>query len=128
MLSTTMPSAVIAAIAAYLQPPIMTPTPFPETAMKPTQIPTQVTTFHIAFTVGTQLFTAPVTISGPGPGVVSGISFGAAMPWIGSKKVFGCGQPFVRSLLDASGTNGVGPVGNGVAIIMPNQCQVYSLI
>lgn len=127
MVMTTLPSAMLAPIAMYLQTaPVPVTIPFPENSMLPTNIPTQVTSFYIAFTVGTQLFTAPISITGPGPGVVSGMTFGPATPVKGSSKVMASGQPMSRALIDMGFTNGLA-IGNGTAMIFPNQGTVHNM-
>lgn len=126
---TTVPAAIQAAFAAYFQTTPTGPIPIvcPEVSQPAMEVPTQTCSFYIAFFIGTQLYTAPVSVTGPGPGVASGMTFGPATPAKGSTKVFIQGQPMARSLSDFAFTNGTGATGNAVGIIMPNQATIMNL-
>ena len=119
--SGPIPGIDLSPIDVYLQPTPVGPVPMiiPAVGLRPTTIPTQFTTFYIAFPFHTMMSMIPACIAGPGPGVVSGMMDSASRSGKGSVRVLLTGQPMARALMDLPLENGLSV--NSVGISSPSQ-------
>ncbi|MGX5851214.1 PAAR-like domain-containing protein [Mesorhizobium sp. PL10] len=112
----------------YLQPtpvgPI--PTPLVSEGMRVTAIPTCMRFLLMCMPSHNLLNLTPVTISGPGPGVASGMVCSESKSMKGSVKFFIQGMPATRALLDPTLQNGMSPNSVGTTIV-PSQFRLMSL-
>ena len=98
--------------------PVPVPIPYPNLAMRPTSIPTQLTCFTLAMPNHNLMTMQPMTIgdnAGVNLGVASGMVMGPSRNLTGSVKVFNGPAPVTR-MLDASGHNGVCPNALGASL------------
>jgi hypothetical protein len=111
----------------YLQPTPVGPVPVPlfSMGMRATEIPTNFN-FLIMCTPSHNLMnSAPVTISGPGPGVASGMVCSASKNAKGSIKFFIKGMPATRALIDPTLQNGMSPNSVGITVV-PSQIRLFN--
>lgn len=112
----------------YLQPTPVGPIPIPffSMGMRPTEVPTNFRCLIMCMPSHNLMNVAPVTISGPGPGVASGMVCSTSRNMKGSFKTFIQCMPATRALLDPTMQNGLSPNSVGVTIV-PSQIRVMSL-
>lgn len=102
------------------------PLPFPSMGFRATEIPTNFRCLMMCMPSHNLMNMAPMTISGPGPGVASGMVCSASRNVKGSMKLLIQAMPATRALLDPTLQNGMSP--NSVGITMsPSQFRVMSL-
>ncbi|WP_172746000.1 MULTISPECIES: PAAR-like domain-containing protein [unclassified Neorhizobium] len=108
----------------YLQPtpvgPI--PVPFMSMGMRATEIPTNFRFLICCMPSHNMMNIAPVTISGPGPGVASGMVCSNSRNVKGSVKLIIQAAPATRALMDPTVQNGVSPNSVGTTIV-PSQVR-----
>lgn len=112
----------------YLQTTPAGPVPIPLFSMgyRSTEIPSCFRTFVTCMPVHNMANVAPVTVSGPGPGVASGMVCSNSRNIIGSFKLFFQCMPATRALLDPTAQNGLSPNSVGCTMI-PSQTRMLSL-
>ncbi|MBB3457502.1 hypothetical protein FHT86_005820 [Rhizobium sp. BK313] len=111
----------------YLQPTPVGPVPVPfmSMGMRPTDIPTNFRFLIMCMPSHNLMNEAPVTISGPGPGVASGMVCSESHNAIGSVKFFIQAMPATRALLDPTLQNGISPNSVGMTIV-PSQVRLIN--
>lgn len=102
------------------------PTPLVSVGFRATEIPTNFRCLIMCMPSHNMMDAAPVTISGPGPGVASGMVCSASRNVKGSMKLLIQAMPATRALLDPTLQNGMSPNSIGVTV-MPSQFRVLSL-
>ena len=109
----------------YLQTTPAGPMPMPlmSMGMRATEIPTCLRTYVMCTPVHNMANVAPVTISGPGPGVASGMVCSNSRNILGSFKLFFQCMPATRSLMDPTAQNGLTPNSMGMTL-SPSQIRV----
>lgn len=112
----------------YLQPTPVgpVPLPFPSMGMRATEIPTIFNVLIMCMPAHNLMNMAPVTISGPGPGVASGMVCSASKNAKGSMKLFINAMPSTRALLDPTLQNGMSPNSVGLTLA-PSQVRLLVL-
>lgn len=111
----------------YLQTTPVGPVPVPlfSQGLRATEIPTNFR-FMIMCTPSHNLMNAaPVTVSGPGPGVASGMVCSASKNAKGSMKFFIAAMPATRALIDPTMQNGMSPNSVGITIV-PSQIRLFN--
>ena len=109
----------------YLQAPLMTPVPLVSSGFRATEIPTCFRFLTMCMPAHNLMNRAPVTVSGPGPGALSG---GVCMQSVnakGSGKLFIQMMPATRALMDMTLQNGMSPNSVGTTIV-PSQIRVLN--
>jgi hypothetical protein len=101
------------------------PVPFISMGLRPTEVPTNFRCLTMCMPTHNLMNLAPVTISGPGPGVASGGVCSASRNAKGSVKTFIQCMPATRALIDPTVQNGMTPNSVGVTIV-PSQIRVMS--
>lgn len=119
-----LPGMDFAAPDVYLQatPAGPVPTPLVSTGMRATEIPTCMRFLLMCMPAHNLMNSAPVTISGPGPGVASGMVCSQSRSAKGSSKLLIQGMPATRALLDPTMQNGMSPNSIGNTIV-PSQIR-----
>jgi hypothetical protein len=102
------------------------PTPFVSMGMRATEVPTNFRFLVSCMPSHNLMNMAPVTISGPGPGIASGAVCGPSHNAMGSVKFFIQGMPATRALIDPTLQNGMSPNSVGVTIV-PSQVRMMVL-
>lgn len=112
----------------YLQTTPVGPVPIPlmSMGMRPTEIPTNFRFLLQCMPSHNLMNSAPVTVSGPGPGVASGMVCSNSKNVKGSFKLFIQGAPATRALLDPTSQNGMSPNSVGVTLV-PSQIRMLCL-
>jgi len=112
----------------YLQATPVGPVPIPlmSMGMRATEIPTNFRFLLMCMPSHNMMNVAPVTISGPGPGVASGMVCSASRNVKGSFKFFIQAMPATRALIDPTLQNGASPNSVGVTV-SPSQIRMISL-
>jgi len=112
----------------YLQATPAGPVPIPMVSMgyRATEIPTCFRTFVTCMPVHNVTSVAPVTVSGPGPGVASGMVCSHSRNVKGSFKLFFQCMPSTRAFLDPTAQNGLSPNSVGTTLV-PSQVRMLSL-
>ncbi|MBO3761699.1 DUF4150 domain-containing protein [Ciceribacter sp. L1K23] len=111
----------------YLQPTPVGPIPVPlfSMGMRPTDIPICLR-FYLTCMPGHNLMNmAPVSIAGPGPGVLSGMVCSKSANLKGSVKLFVQAMPATRALMDPTIQNGISPNSFGTTIV-PSQIRLLN--
>ncbi|MDE1991695.1 MAG: DUF4150 domain-containing protein [Rhizobiaceae bacterium] len=110
----------------YLQPTPVGPIPLPfiSMGMRPTDIPTNFRFLIMCMPSHNLMNEAPVTISGPGPGVASGMVCSESHNAKGSIKFFIQAMPATRALLDPTLQNGITPNSVGMTIVPSQICLI----
>ncbi|NKN36407.1 DUF4150 domain-containing protein [Agrobacterium sp. a22-2] len=111
----------------YLQPTPVGPIPIPlfSMGMRATEIPTNFRCLISCMPSHNMMNVAPVTISGPGPGVASGMVCSNSRNVKGSVKFFIQAMPATRALMDPTVQNGVSPNSVGTTIV-PSQIRLLN--
>lgn len=112
----------------YLQTTPVGPVPIPlfSMGMRAAEIPTNFKFLLMCMPSHNMLNSAPVTISGPGPGVASGMVCSSSRSMKGSTKLMLGPMPATRSLLDPTMQNGMTPNSVGTTLV-PSQIKMISL-
>ncbi|OYV44947.1 MAG: type VI secretion protein [Acidocella sp. 20-57-95] len=79
-----------------LTPPLEIPVPFPNVGMRPIAIPTQFTVFIMAMPAHNMMTEIPLTITGVGLGVASGMDMGPSRNLTGAFTILLEGAPATR--------------------------------
>ncbi|MCK7613494.1 PAAR-like domain-containing protein [Roseibium sediminicola] len=112
----------------YLQTTPAGPVPVPLFSMgyRSTEIPTCFRTYAQCTPVHNMTNVAPVTVSGPGPGVASAMVCSNSRNIIGSFKLFFQCMPATRALVNPTAQNGLSPNSVGTTLV-PSQVRLLSL-
>lgn len=112
----------------YLQPTPVGPVPVPffSMGMRATHIPICLRFLLTCMPSHNIMGRTPVTISGPGPGAVSGMVCSESDNPKGSFKFFIQSMPATRALLDPTTQNGISPNSIGTTIV-PSQVRMLVL-
>lgn len=112
----------------YLQVTPVGPVPIPlmSMGMRATEIPTNFRFLLTCMPSHNMTNVAPVTISGPGPGVASGMVCSNSRNMKGSMKLMLGAMPATRAFLDPTAQNGLTPNSMGVTLV-PSQIRMLSL-
>ncbi|WP_299483511.1 PAAR-like domain-containing protein [uncultured Roseibium sp.] len=123
-----LPGMDFAAPDVYLQTTPVGPVPVPlvSIGMRASEIPTAFKFLVMCMPSHNMTNNAPVTISGPGPGVASGMVCSSSRNMKGSTKLMVGPMPATRSLLDPTMQNGMTPNSVGTTLV-PSQIKVISL-
>ena len=123
-----LPGMDFAAPDVYLQTTPAGPVPVPMVSMgyRASEIPTCFRMNVMCMPVHNMTNVAPVTVSGPGPGVVSGMVCSNSRNILGSTKVFVQCMPATRALTDPTAQNGLSPNSVGTTI-SPSQVKLICL-
>jgi len=109
----------------YLQPPLMVPVPFMSMGFRATYIPVCFRFLLTCMPSHNMISRTPVTISGPGPGVASGMVCSESDNPKGSVKLFIQVMPATRALMDPTTQNGI--AGNSIGLpIVPSQIRLLN--
>lgn len=108
----------------YLQPTPVGPVPVPfiSMGMRPTEVPTNFRCLLMCMPSHNLMNVAPLTISGPGPGVASGMVCSNSRNVKGSAKLIIQAAPATRALMDPTAQNGLSPNSVGVTVV-PSQVR-----
>ena len=111
----------------YLQatPAGPVPVPFISMGMRITHIPICLRFLIMCMPSHNIICRTPVTISGPGPGVVSGMVCSESDNPKGSFKLFIQSMPATRALMDPTTQNGISPNSIGLTIV-PSQIRLLN--
>ncbi len=101
------------------------PTPLFSMGFRVTEIPTCFRSLIMCMPAHNMTNLAPVTISGPGPGVASGMVCSNSRNMKGSTKLFLQCMPATRALLDPTMQNGVSPNSVGSTLV-PSQIRLLN--
>lgn len=115
------------ALDIYLQSTPIGPVPIPlfSMGMRTSVIPTNMRFNVMCMPVHGLLNMAPTTISGPGPGVASGMVCSSAKNVKGSSKFFVQCAPVTRALMDPTAQNGLSPNSVGTTLV-PSQIRLLN--
>lgn len=119
-----MPGMDLSSPDVYIQatPGGPVPTPLVSTGMRATETPTCMRFLLMCMPAHNVSNVAPVTISGPGPGQVSGMTCSQSRSAKGSSKLFIQGMPATRALMDPTSQNGMTPNSVGTTTV-PSQVR-----
>ena len=120
-----LPGLDFAAPDVYLQPPLMVPVPFMSLGFRATYIPLGFRFLLMCMPSHNMLSRTPVTVSGPGPGALSGMVCSESDNPKGSVRLFITMIPATRSFIDPTTQNGI--AGNSVGIpVVPSQIRLIN--
>lgn len=122
-----LPGMDFAAPDVYLQatPAGPIPVPFISIGMRATHIPICLRFLLSCMPSHNLMGRTPVTISGPGPGAVSGMVCSESDSPKGSTKLFIQAMPATRALMDPTTQNGISPNSVGLPIV-PSQIRLLN--
>ncbi len=109
----------------YLQAPLMVPIPLFSMGFRITHIPICLRFMIMCMPSHNMLGRTPLTISGPGPGLLSGMVCSESVNIKGSVKFFIQVMPATRALLDITTQNGISPNSFGTTIV-PGQIRLLN--
>ncbi|MES0884500.1 PAAR-like domain-containing protein [Roseibium sp. SCP14] len=111
----------------YYQTTPAGPVPFPLFSMgfRATEIPTNFRSLVMCMPTHNMTNLAPVTLSGPGPGVASGMVCSNSRNVKGSSKLFIQFMPATRALMDPTVQNGLSPNSGGTTLV-PSQIRLLN--
>jgi hypothetical protein len=109
----------------YLQAPLMIPIPFFSMGFRITHIPICLRFLIMCMPSHNIMGRTPVTISGPGPGLLSGMVCSESDNITCSVKFFIQAMPATRSLMDVTTQNGISPNSFGITIV-PSQIRLLN--
>lgn len=122
-----LPGMDFAAPDVYLQatPAGPVPTPLVSVGMRATETPTCMRFFVMCMPAHNQMNDTPATVSGPGPGVLSGMTCSQSRSAKGSSKLIIQGAPATRAFMDPTMQNGLSPNSVGTTIV-PSQIRLMN--
>ncbi len=122
-----LPGMDFAAPDVYLQTTPVGPVPIPFFSMgyRVTEIPTVFRFLLMCMPSHNMVNVAPVTVSGPGPGVASGMVCSNSRNVKGSSKLFTQCMPATRALMDPTAQNGLSPNSVGMTLV-PSQIRLLN--
>ena len=101
------------------------PVPLFSMGMRSTEIPTNFRSLVMCMPAHNMMNLAPVTLSGPGPGVASGMVCSNSRNIKGSSKLFMQFMPATRALMDPTAQNGLTPNSAGTTLV-PSQIRLVN--